>query len=79
LKRGEHPAFVRSRPSKTKDHCLRTKKGIIKKTELSAFSRPRKGGILAITIREKDELIEAKLSEGKNDVILSPQRLFHPF
>jgi DNA gyrase subunit A len=47
-----------------------TKKGIVKKTELSAFSRPRKGGILAITIREKDELIEAKLSEGKNDVIL---------
>jgi DNA gyrase subunit A len=47
-----------------------TKKGVIKKTELSAFSRPRKGGIMAITIREKDELIAAKLSEGKNDVIL---------
>jgi DNA gyrase subunit A len=49
--------------------CI-TNKGVIKKTELAAFSRPRKGGILAITINEKDELIAARLSEGKNDVIL---------
>ena len=47
-----------------------TQKGIVKKTELSAFSRPRRGGIVAVTIRENDRLIEAKLTDGNNDVVL---------
>ena len=49
---------------------IATKGGIIKKTELSAFSRPRQGGIVAATIREKDELLSASLSSGTDDIIL---------
>jgi DNA gyrase subunit A len=47
-----------------------TKSGIVKKTELSAYSRPRRGGILAVSIREDDELLEASLSSGSDDIIL---------
>jgi DNA gyrase subunit A len=49
---------------------IATRDGIVKKTKLSEFSRPRRGGIVAVTIREKDQLIEAKLSSGSDDVIL---------
>jgi DNA gyrase subunit A len=49
---------------------LATKSGIIKKTELSAYSRPRRGGIVAATVREGDELLSAGLTSGENDVIL---------
>ena len=49
---------------------ISTKNGIVKKSELLKFSRPRRGGIVAVTIRENDELIEAKLSSGSDDVIL---------
>ncbi len=48
---------------------MATSKGIIKKTRLSAFSHPRKNGIIAVHIREEDQLIEAKLSEGDCEVI----------
>ncbi len=51
-----------------------TRAGIVKKTELIAFSRPRKGGIVAVNIRENDALIEASISTGKNDVILVTKR-----
>jgi len=47
-----------------------TRQGIIKKTELIAFSRPRRGGIVAVNIRENDTLIEASVSSGNNDIIL---------
>ncbi|KAB2878701.1 DNA gyrase subunit A [bacterium] len=47
-----------------------TKEGTIKKTNLSEFSNPRKGGIIAITIEAKDDLVEAKLTDGKQDIIL---------
>ena len=50
---------------------IATSKGIIKKTELSAYSRPRRGGIVAVNIREDDSLIEAKQSSGNNDVIIA--------
>jgi len=50
---------------------LGTKKGIIKKTRLEAYSRPRKNGINAINIREDDELIEAKLTNGENDIFIA--------
>ena len=48
-----------------------TKKGIIKKTTLEAYSRPRTNGINAITIREGDELLEAKLTNGNCEVIIA--------
>tara|TARA_B110000046_G_scaffold97204_1_gene104905 strand:+ start:662 stop:3232 length:2571 start_codon:yes stop_codon:yes gene_type:complete len=48
-----------------------TKKGVIKKTKLEAYSRPRTNGINAIGIREGDELLEAKLTNGTNEIMLS--------
>lgn len=48
-----------------------TKKGIIKKTILEAYSRPRANGINAININEGDELIEAKLTNGHKELILA--------
>jgi DNA gyrase subunit A len=50
---------------------LCTKKGIIKKTTLEAYSRPRQNGIIAVTIREGDELLEAKLTNGNNEVLMA--------
>ncbi|MBQ9254819.1 MAG: DNA gyrase subunit A [Bacteroidales bacterium] len=50
---------------------LCTKKGIIKKTTLEAYSRPRTKGIIALTIREGDELLEAKLTNGESDVFMA--------
>jgi len=49
---------------------LCTKKGLIKKTSLEAYSRPRANGINAITIVEGDELLAAKLTNGSNEVIM---------
>lgn len=49
---------------------MATQKGIVKKTVLSAYSKPRKGGIYAIDIREGDRLIEAKITDGDNDILL---------
>jgi DNA gyrase subunit A len=50
-----------------------TKRGQIKKTLLEEYSRPRQGGINAIGINEGDALIEAKLTNGKNEIILAVQ------
>jgi DNA gyrase subunit A len=50
---------------------LCTKKGIIKKTTLEDFSRPRANGIIAININEGDELIEARLTDGKCEIMLA--------
>lgn len=50
---------------------LCTKKGVIKKTELSDFSRPRQTGVIAITIVEGDELIEAKLTDGRSEIMMA--------
>jgi DNA gyrase subunit A len=47
-----------------------TKKGVIKKTTLEAYSRPRTNGINAITIREDDELLQAKLTTGENEILM---------
>lgn len=54
-------------------HCLFfcTKKGIIKKTLLEAFSRPRASGINAITINEGDQLKEVRLTNGKNEIVMA--------
>ena len=48
-----------------------TKHGIIKKTSLEAYSRPRVNGINAITIREGDTLLEAKLTNGQQDIMMA--------
>lgn len=48
-----------------------TKKGVVKKTLLEAYSRPRQNGINAITIREGDELLEAKLTNGENEILMA--------
>jgi len=48
-----------------------TKQGVIKKTSLEAYSRPRTNGINAIGIRENDELLEAKLTNGSNEIVLA--------
>ena len=48
-----------------------TKHGVIKKTPLEAYSRPRVNGINAITIREGDTLLEAKLTNGEQDIMLA--------
>jgi DNA gyrase subunit A len=48
-----------------------TKKGIIKKTELTAYSNPRSGGIIAISIDEGDELVDVQLTMGNQDVFLA--------
>jgi len=50
---------------------LCTKKGIIKKTYLEDFSRPRANGINAITINEGDQLLEAKMTDGNNEVMMA--------
>lgn len=50
---------------------LCSKKGIIKKTTLEAYSRPRQNGVNAITIKEGDQLLEAKLTNGDNDIMLA--------
>ncbi|MBL7732559.1 MAG: DNA gyrase subunit A [Chitinophagaceae bacterium] len=50
---------------------LCTKKGIIKKTELEDFSRPRQTGVNAITITEGDELLEAKLTDGRSEIMMA--------
>ena len=49
---------------------MATKKGIIKKTALSAYGNPRKGGIYAIEIRDDDRLIEARITDGENDILI---------
>jgi len=51
-----------------------TKNGIVKKTILSAYSNPRKGGIIAIILGEEDELIGVKLTNGEQEVVLSTKR-----
>ena len=50
---------------------LCTKKGIIKKTALEDFSRPRQSGVNAITILEGDELLEAKMTDGNSEIMMA--------
>jgi len=60
VKNFDEPGFI----------IMATRKGIIKKTELDSYSNVRKGGIIAINIREEDELIEARLTNGEHNVII---------
>lgn len=70
-------AYVKVKDLTDKDYVqnnfiiMATKQGVIKKTSLEAYSRPRSNGINAITIRENDELLEAKLTNGSNEIVLA--------
>lgn len=65
-------AFVSVKEFNETDYIvMATRNGIIKRTSLSMYSRPRKGGIYAIEIRENDELIQAKVSHGDQDIVLA--------
>ena len=70
-------AFVSVQNLKDEDYIsnnyliMATKKGIVKKTLLKEYSRPRQNGINAITIKEGDELIEAKLTSGSSQLMLA--------
>lgn len=70
-------AFINTKDLKNEDYInnnfiiLCTKKGTIKKTSLEAYSRPRQNGINAITIKDGDELLEARLTNGMNEVVLA--------
>ena len=48
-----------------------TKKGVIKKTSLEAYSRPRQNGVIAIQLRENDEVIQVRLTDGNSEVIMA--------
>lgn len=50
---------------------LCTKRGIIKKTSLEAYSRPRTNGVNAITVRDGDELLEASITDGRSQILLA--------
>lgn len=50
---------------------LATKNGVVKKTKLEAYSRPRTNGINAVTIKDGDVLLEAKLTNGENEILLA--------
>jgi DNA gyrase subunit A len=50
---------------------MATREGTVKKTKLMAYSNPRVGGIIALNIREGDELIEAKLTSGSDEILIT--------
>ena len=65
-------AFVSVKEFNDTDYIvMATRNGIIKRTALSMYSRPRKGGIYAIEVRNEDELIQAKISNGEQNIILA--------
>jgi DNA gyrase subunit A len=70
-------AFINVKDLKDKEYVeqnyiiLATKKGTIKKTSLEAYSRPRQNGIIAVNIREGDNLLEARLTNGENEILLA--------
>ncbi len=70
-------AYISTQDLKDEDYVnnnfivMCTKNGVIKKTKLEAYSRPRTNGINAIGVREGDELLEAKLTNGKNEILMA--------
>jgi len=73
LEKGEKiAAFINVRDFDDNHYIIMaTEKGLVKKTILSAYGNPRKGGINAINIRENDYLIEAKLTDGSQEIVLA--------
>ena len=70
-------AFVRIESLNDEDYTnshylvFATKQGVVKKTQLEAYSRPRQNGVNAITIREDDQVIAVRLTDGEKDIILA--------
>lgn len=70
-------AFIRVKGLDDKEYInshyiiFATKNGIIKKTSLEAYSRPRVNGVNAITIREDDQVIQVRLTDGDNEVVMA--------
>ena len=73
-------AYINVRNLKDEDYVnnnfivLGTKRGIIKKTSLEAYSRPRTNGVIAITVREGDELLEAVMTNGHSEILLAGRK-----
>ena len=69
-------AFICTQDLKDEDYVnshyviMATKKGVVKKTSLEQYSRPRQNGIIAINVREGDELLEARLTTGSSEIFL---------
>jgi DNA gyrase subunit A len=53
---------------------MTTRRGVVKKTELSAYANPRAGGIIALTLDERDELIAVRLTTGRDEVFLATRQ-----
>lgn len=65
-------AFINVKEFSDKEYItMATREGVIKKTNLAAFGNPRRDGIIAIKINPGDNLIEAKLTDGNNDIVLA--------
>jgi DNA gyrase subunit A len=70
-------AYINVKTLEDKDYInnnyivLCTKRGIVKKTVLEQYSRPRQNGVYAITVKDGDQLLEAKLTNGSNEIILA--------
>ncbi len=73
LKKGERTATTLSVRDfeEGKYVVMATKNGLVKKTALTAYGHPRSAGIIALTIREDDELIAARISDGDQDIFLT--------
>ena len=73
-------AFIRVKklndPEVVNSHYLMfcTKQGVIKKTLLEAYSRPRQNGVNAITLRENDEVIQVRMTNGGNEIIIANRK-----
>jgi len=76
LQRGEQVATILPVKEFNEDYyvVMATKKGLVKKTELKAYGRPRTMGIIALKINEDDELICARLTSGKDDIFLTTRQ-----
>ena len=55
---------------------IATERGVVKKTSLMAYSKPRQGGIIGLTIDEGDRVISAELCDGKSDILLATEKGF---
>lgn len=73
LEKGENVAAVLPVQKFEEDLSIvmATRKGVIKKTEMKAYSRPRTGGIIAIRIQDGDELVGASLASAENEILLT--------
>jgi len=76
LKRGERVATILSIKDFEEGRyvVMASRKGLVKKTELDSYSRPRAGGIVALKIREEDELISVRVSSGEQDIFLATRQ-----